>query len=639
MSKPRIGAVLSLVLAIGLASAAGPSAASEWDAASGILIEGATVVTMDNEHNVIPSARLLVRSGKIVAIWTGRTPPAGVDISDATVIKSGPDDLLYPGLINLHNHPSFNVLHTWPAPSSHAIPADGKEGGEPYANRYQWGGGGMIANAPPEYVRLVKNPTDLLTSDLGLDLYGEVVKYAEVAALLGGETSIQGAAAHPEVTGILAHNIDAESQQRVRSRVASIDAFVDPENDGAYQALLSDMIDGEVDAWLVHLAEGVDDVSRAEFATLTDNDLLTDMTVIVHGAALQPSDFAAMLAAPSVSESVPGDGRGAKLVWSPLSNLLLYGSTANFHEAYRAGVLISLGTDWSPSGSRNLLQELKIADVAARDPRILGSSREVVREFALGGKDPSGKAAAEAALDRSLVDMVTRNPALTLRDFDTIGSVEVGKNADLLLIRRPSLDNGETTPNVYRELIDATERDVRLVLVDGDPLAGDVGLMRQLKGRDAELVPSKLGDIAKAVDVTNGNPSEGDETLAQLTAEIEAGLDALGGEQDRLGHTTYSYLKAHVFGGFFADQPDQVFEFVLASQVGRRPDGSLNIEEIQLAPLFAADDDFFGHLMRAELDRNGLIADPTPPFTLYPANLNQVMPQGNPFAGWSAERE
>jgi hypothetical protein len=31
-------------------------------------------------------------------------------------------------------------------------------------------------------------------------------------------------------------------------------------------------------------------------------------------------------------------------------------------------VLVSLGTDWSPSGSRNLLDELKVADIALRDP-------------------------------------------------------------------------------------------------------------------------------------------------------------------------------------------------------------------------------------------------------------------------------
>ena len=59
---------------------------------------------------------------------------------------------------------------------------------------------------------------------------------------------------------------------------------------------------------------------------------------------------------------------------------------------------------------------------------------------------------------------------------------------------------------------------------------------------------------------------------------------------------------------------------------------SLNLERIQLLPLLAADDDFLGHLLRGELDpATGLIADPSPPFVLYPANLNHVGPLGNPF--------
>jgi hypothetical protein len=64
------------------------------------------------------------------------------------------------------------------------------------------------------------------------------------------------------------------------------------------------------------------------------------------------------------------------------------------------------------------------------------------------------------------------------------------------------------------------------------------------------------------------------------------------------------------------------------------PDGSLNLERVQLLPLFAADDDFLRHLLRGELDpETGLLADPTPPFALYPANLNHVGPLGNPFVG------
>ena len=63
-----------------------------------------------------------------------------------------------------------------------------------------------------------------------------------------------------------------------------------------------------------------------------------------HGAGLEPEDFYEMAGAPAARGDGAGDGRGAKLVWSPLSNLLLYGQTAAVYDALAADVLVSLGT-------------------------------------------------------------------------------------------------------------------------------------------------------------------------------------------------------------------------------------------------------------------------------------------------------
>jgi hypothetical protein len=410
------------------------------------------------------------------------------------------------------------------------------------------------------------------------------------------------------------------------------------------------MVNGQVDAWMVHLAEGVRDgqrrvgdavSSRAEFATLQGKGLLTDMTVIIHGTALERSDFVAMRAAPTIRTDRVGDGRGAKLVWSPLSNLLLYGETTDVYDALAEEVLVSLGTDWTPTGSRTLLHELKIADVALRDVRVLGNGREEIPALAVDGKHGVERQLAEDTLDRTLVDMVTRNPALALRWYDKVGSVEPGKLADLLLVRRPSQSPAlGLPPTVYRDLIDATEREVELVLVGGEPLGGDVKLMSTLKPSDHEVVSSVAGGFQKAVDVTTtALVPEGGETLASLTTELRLGLMALGGDNPPANggpgppSNTYSYLKANVAGGAAAGLPDPVFRFLLEQNVGSLSDGSLNLEAVQLAPLFTADDDFLGHLLRGQVDQaTGLLSDPTPPFALYPANLNHVSPLGNPFS-------
>ena len=130
---------------------------------------------------------------------------------------------------------------------------------DPYANRYQWGGAGS-PTAPPELDRLVSNPADVLAEDLGLGLRGEIVKYAEVASLLGGETAIQGAAPNPESDGVLIRNVDNDvfDERIAEPRVGPIDSF----SGTALTNLLARMASGEIDAWLLHLAEGVRDDDR-----------------------------------------------------------------------------------------------------------------------------------------------------------------------------------------------------------------------------------------------------------------------------------------------------------------------------------------------------------------------------------------
>jgi hypothetical protein len=60
------------------------SGLARWDPARGLLIEGATVVTMDDRHTVVPHGSVLVRDGRIVAVWSDPNPPARVAIGDAS---------------------------------------------------------------------------------------------------------------------------------------------------------------------------------------------------------------------------------------------------------------------------------------------------------------------------------------------------------------------------------------------------------------------------------------------------------------------------------------------------------------------------------------------------------------------------
>ena len=111
------------------------------------------------------------------------------------------------------------------------------------------------------------------------------------------------------------------------------------------------MADGDLEAWFIHLSEGVDSSSKQEFDDLFDKGLVKEQTMVIHGTGLDRSQFDKMAAV------------NADLIWSPLSNLLLYGDTTDVVEADNAGVRISIAPDWGPSGSKSNLHELKTADL------------------------------------------------------------------------------------------------------------------------------------------------------------------------------------------------------------------------------------------------------------------------------------
>jgi 5-methylthioadenosine/S-adenosylhomocysteine deaminase len=641
LRKPAV-VVLSIVLmlATGAPGQRGLVAAS---APPALLLDG-TIVTMNASREVIHNGHLLVRDGRIAAIWKGTKLLPGIDVTGAVRVPLGPRAFIYPGLINLHDHPSFGVLPLWQPPSSHQQPGLGRPlGTEPYGNRYQWNSAGVTQ--PEEAARLFSNPSGMLTDSAGLGRLIDVIKFSKARMILGGTTTTQRTGSNPAYDSLLARNVESVTfgRQRIFSRVESIGSLTSTDADVLRDGLSA----GLVDAWLVHLAEGVRDAdrragdpssSRAEFAELKAKNLLTDATVIVHGAGLEAEDFDEMAHAPAARADGIGDGRGAKLVWSPLSNLLLYGKTLAFYDALAAGVLVSLGTDWTPSGSPNLLTELKVADRTLRDTLLLGGRRHVVPHLdPAGGADDGG--AAERALDQLLVEMVTINPAMTVRWDDQVGSIEVGKVADLLVIDAPrtSEDVDGISQSPYRRLIDATERDVALVLVGGNAQAGDIDVISTLKPGDFEVVSSQTGCFDKAIDITEPSVPDGTDTMAQVLARLGDGLRSLGGDQPPPGGgpsspfaNTWSYLKARIPGA--STLPDQIFNLLLASRF-QTSDGKVNLEAIALPPLFMIDDHWwFATLASVRDPATGLTLDTAPPYAAYASNANHVTPWGNPFA-------
>ena len=119
--------------------------------------------------------------------------------------------------------------------------------------------------------------------------------------------------------------------------------------------LISQNQSGSLNAWFVHLSEGVDQSSKDEFDALYEKGLIMDETVVIHGTGMDQAQFNQMATT------------GAGLVWSPFSNLVLYGDTTDVVAADNAGITISIAPDWGPSGTKNNLHELKVADMWNRE--------------------------------------------------------------------------------------------------------------------------------------------------------------------------------------------------------------------------------------------------------------------------------
>jgi hypothetical protein len=103
--------------------------------------------------------------------------------------------------------------------------------------------------------------------------------------------------------------------------------------------------------WLIHLAEGTDATAQAELTRLDQMGCLAANSVLIHGVGMREQDIDRVLA------------RGAAVVWCPTSNRNLLGQSLDPGRLCAAG-RVALGSDSRLSGARDLLDEM--SGIAAR---------------------------------------------------------------------------------------------------------------------------------------------------------------------------------------------------------------------------------------------------------------------------------
>ncbi|NET37276.1 MAG: amidohydrolase family protein [Cyanothece sp. SIO1E1] len=424
------------------------------------ILEG-RIVSMNANLDILERGRICVKDSMIIAVLPLDAPlPAG--FSTEEIIRVG--GTIYPGMIELHNHLPYNILPFWVSEQR-------------YNNHTQW-------KRKKAYRQFVTGPMQTLGKTSGFP--GAIVRYTECKSLLGGVTTSQGWTL-------------ANSQIRKRYYHGLIRNVEETNEPGLPEAepRISDVTDArkfkqsikEHKTKLLHLSEGTDEKARRFFTNLQIDEeewAITSRLSGIHCTGLAAEDFE------TLAEN------GGSMVWSPLSNLILYGNTANIKAAKANDVLIALGADWSPSGSKNLLEELKVADL--------------VSEF-------EGDEGNPVFTPHELVKMVTCNPAKILGWDELLGTIEPNKKADLVVVTGLQGDP-------YRKLLDATERNLSLVIINGVPRCGQPQFLSRfnMSPEQIEMIEFAGSERFFFLEHPNTDPIVSNLSLTEAASRLANGL-------------------------------------------------------------------------------------------------------------------
>lgn len=460
-----------------------------------------------------------------------------------------PACVILPGLIDLHSHIDYNSMQLWIS----------EEAGSQWDNRFEW-------RASEDYILSLKDKSDYLASHWedelrpGVCLGDLILYFTELQAAAGGTILIQGANntdldydaadSHEKIRLIrstaLADDLGREGGLPVVSvtQIYLPDAELTKEDPLTYlppldtsgwnttlaknkvsgRPWLEELMDGIENkterGWLIHLAEGragflatqSDAYSRLEFETFR-RDLTEGVTQGRFTAEDVRNAHIGLIHACAVDLTNPEDAAflkeyGIGLIWSPVSNLLLYSDTPDFFRYMDDPELrIAVGSDWSPSGSKNVWDEARFAyDLID----ILGQETDTTRE--------------------NLLKACTVVPAEILGE-DRLGNIRAGAFADLFILRANEEIEGDPAA-VLNAFVTGDSRNTEATLARGRVLYGTEGIIRALA---ADETTDTYGRYTEEDDRLFLIPALfADQSMEELYGEFEAILAEADVEMSRV---------------------------------------------------------------------------------------------------------
>ncbi len=396
-----------------------------------VLIKDGILVTMDKERRILKNFSLAIEDGAIVEIARGIK-------GEADFVIDARDRIVMPGLINTHTHAAMTLFR-------------GSADDLPLMRWLQEEIWPVEAKLEPKHVYAGSLLACLEMLSSGITCFNDMYYHLEEVARSVLESGIRGVLSYPlldiageeqgkELLRQAERALRAHSGRNPRVRV-----FLGPHAPYTCSAELllkaKELAEEHRTGIHIHVSETREEVKnfleekgKRPFEYLEEIGFLGKNVLAAHAVHVSRKEMGIM------------KRRGVRVAHNPVSNMKLAAGIAPVAEYVKAGITVSLGTDGAASNNTlDLFQEMKTC--------------------ALLQKVSTGDASAVPA--QTVLEFATIGAARALGLDREIGSLEVGKRGDVILVdlRRPNL---KPLSNPVSHLVYAARGcDVCTVVVDG----------------------------------------------------------------------------------------------------------------------------------------------------------------------------
>lgn len=421
-----------------------------------ILIKNGKVLLFQNDDVIIQNKDILIENGKIVKIDENIN-------DDVDKIINAKNHIVMPGLINTHAHIPMSIfrettegckLYEWLSEKIWPI--------EDNLTKEDIYWASMLT-----YIEMISTGTTCINDQYFMtEQIRKAAEECKVRAVLT-RTIVDNGANLQEKVNEFKHLYETRNKENdlITYSVAPHALYTCSDNALEICANLAKEYNLPIHVHFLESIDEVDDIKNKHGRKAIDvlKDYFSDIhTILAHAVKLTDEDIQILKT------------MNCGIAHNPISNLRLGCKIADTTKYLKQGLNVALGTDGQGSGSNlDMFEAMRVACLAQ------GGIHE--NEERITAKDA--------------IKMATINGAKLLQLNDKIGSIEVGKDADIILVDvEEKLDNITMLPNLNKIanlVYNTSGRNVDTTIIKGNILMEN----RQLKNIDVNMVVNKCKEI------------------------------------------------------------------------------------------------------------------------------------------------